>query len=187
MTNQLKLPGLVLPLADDETPDRSDLRDWPDVSASTVCHFAKQLGAAGEALFDCQMLCFGELSLQVGEFFSFDRLLLRPQGLVRVQVKTVTMPSDHGYRVEPRKGYRGSPRGLQRYGDDEFDLLAIVILRESVVYYTTDNARTHHIPHSAIAHLRRRPRASFDAAIAALEVGAEIPQAGPSLPGPGAD
>ena len=184
MTNQLKLPGLILPSVGEETPDRSDLRDWPDVSAATVCRFAKQLGAAGEALFDCQMLCFGELSLAVGEFFPFDRLIARANGLIRVQVKSVTMPSDHGYTVEPRKGYRGSPRGLQRYGDDEFDLLAIVILRESVVYYTADNARTHHIPFSAIAHLRRRPRASFDAAIAALGAGAEVPQAGPSLPGP---
>ena len=54
MTRQPKLTGLVLPPVDDNTRDRSDLKDWPDVSARTVCHFAKQLGAAGEALFDCQ-------------------------------------------------------------------------------------------------------------------------------------
>ena len=184
MTHQPKLTGLVLPPVDDAAPDECDLRDWPDVSAATVCRFAKQLGAVGEALFDCQMLCFGELSLAVGEFFPFDRLIARANGLIRVQVKTVTMPSDHGYTVEPRKGYRGSPRGLQRYGDDEFDLLAIVILRESVVYYTADNARTHHIPFSAIAHLRRRPRASFDAAVASIRAGAEVPQSRLSLQAP---
>ena len=89
----------------------------------------KQLGAAGEALFDCQMLCFGELSLAVGEcFFPFDRLIARANGLIRVQVKTVhDAQAITATRSSPARAIGGSPRGLQRYGDDEFDLLAIVI------------------------------------------------------------
>lgn len=181
MTHQPKLTGLVLPPVEDVAPDSCDLRDWPHVSAKTVCHHAKQLGAAGEALVDYQMLCVGELSLAVGEFFPYDRLIVRPDGLIRVQVKTVIMPADKGYTVEPRKGYRGSPRGLQRYAAGDFDLLAIAILREAVVYYTAEHAPTYHIPLSAIAGLRSNPRASFARALADLEAATEARGPAPRL------
>lgn len=187
MHHQPLLSGLTLPPARSTRVDLPGLRDWPEVSAETVCRHAKQLGAAGEAIFDSQMLCFGELCLPVGEFFAFDRLLLREDGPVRVQVKTVILPSGRGgYVVEPRKGYRGSPRGMRPYGDDDFDLLAIVILREGVVVYATGNARQHHVPVSAIPRLRRAPRASFDAALAALQARATDRPAPHWLPSPSA-
>ncbi|MBL4917592.1 hypothetical protein [Szabonella alba] len=183
MTSQPLLSGLRLPPVDLPAPAAHDLRHWPNLTSAAVCHHAKQLGAAGEALFDAQTLCFGELSLAVGEFFPFDRLILRAPRPLRVQVKTVTLPSPRGYSVEPRKGYRGSPQGMRRYEDDDFDLLAIVILRESVIAYTADMAPRHHVPLSAITHLRRDPRASFDAALAAIEeaaLGSTLPAA-PSI------
>ena len=169
MPHQPLLAGLDLPPVATTLPPVADMRTWPDVSAEAVCRHAKQLGAAGEALFDSQMLCFGELAVAVGEFFAYDRLLIRAGVPVRVQVKTAILPSSRGYTVEPRKGYRGSPRGLRRYEDDEFDLLAIVILREGVIFHTAANARQHHVPLSAIVHLRRDPRSSFDIALADLD------------------
>lgn len=172
MSIQLSLPGLMLPHTL-SLPDTSDLRHWPNVPAEVVCRHAKQLGAAGEALFDSQMHCFGEMSLPVPEVFPFDRVLLRSPRLLRVQIKTVTMPSDHGYAVEPRKGYRGSPQGTRPYGEDDFDLLAIVILRAGVIRYSAEKARRHHIPFSAIRSLHADPRASFDAALLALDHGPE--------------
>lgn len=164
MPIQYNLPGLMLPPTI-ALPDTRDLRNWPEVPAETVCRHAKQLGAAGEALFDSQMLCFGEIAASMPEAFSFDRILLRAPRLLRVQIKTIIMPSDRGYSVEPRKGYRGSPKGMRPYAEDEFDLLAIVILREAVIRYTAEKAPRHHIPLSAIRELRRNPRASFDAAL----------------------
>ena len=167
MPIQLDFPGLMLP-ATVSLPDTTDLRNWPDVPAAVVCRHAKALGAAGEALFDSQMHCFGEIAATVSEAFPFDRILLRAPRLLRVQIKTVIMPSDRGYTVEPRKGYRGSPQGMRPYEEDDFDLLAIVILRENVIRYIAGNAPRHHIPLSAIDGLRRNPRASFDAALSDL-------------------
>ena len=168
MPIQLDFPDLMLP-ATVSLPDTTDLRDWPNVPASVVCRHAKALGAAGEALFDSQMHCFGEIAAPVPEAFPFDRILVRAPQLLRVQIKTVIMPCDHGYKVEPRKGYRGSPRGMRRYEENDFDLLAIVILRENVIRYETGNAPRHYIPLSAIDGLRRNPRASFDAALSYLD------------------
>ncbi len=139
MAIQPTLSGLLLP-STISLPDTQDLRDWPHIPAEVVCRHAKQLGAAGEALFDSQMLCFGEIGLPVPEFLSFDRVLLRSPQLLRVQIKTVTMPSDHGYAVTPRKGYRGSPQGMRAYEADEYDLLAIVILSEGVIRYSAATA-----------------------------------------------
>ncbi|HHX82594.1 MAG TPA: hypothetical protein GX696_06390 [Pseudomonadaceae bacterium] len=179
MAIQPTLSGLLLP-ATISLPDTQDLRDWPNIPAEVVCRHAKQLGAAGEALFDSQMLCFGEIGLPVPEFLPFDRVLLRSPRLLRVQIKTVTMPSDHGYAVTPRKGYRGSPQGMRAYEADEYDLLAIVILSEGVIRYGAATAGRQRIPLSAIRRLREDPRASFDAALADLDGEAD------TLPVPGA-
>lgn len=172
MLHQPFLSGLVLPPLD-MPPASRDLRHWPDVSAETVCQHARRLGSAGELLFDSQMLCFGEKPLDPGEFFPFDRLILRAPRALRVQIKSVIMPAERGgYSVEPRKGYRGSPRGIRRYEDGDFDLLAIVLLRESVIRYSAEKAARYHIPLACIEQLRRDPRASFDSAIAALDAAA---------------
>ena len=185
MPHQPFLSGLVLPPAAMPPPACRDLRHWPDVAAETVCQHAQRLGAAGELMFDAQMLCFGETPLDPGAFFPFDRLLLRAPRALRVQIKSVIMPSGRGgYSVEPRKGYRGSPQGMRRYGDGDFDLLAIVLLRESVIYYSAEKAPRHCIPLSAIAQLRQNPRASFDSAVAALDAAACERTAPDSAPPP---
>lgn len=102
---------------------------------------------------------------------------------MRAQVKTVILPSTAGYVVEPRKGYRGSPGGVRAYADADYDLLAIVVLRESVILYTATKARRYTVPFAAIDRLRRDPRASFDAALADLD--AAHPEAlSPELPAP---
>lgn len=174
MPHQPWLSGLTLPPAVLPRPDCDDLRSWPDVSAGAVSRNAKALGAAGEALVDSQLLCFGELALPVGEFFPFDRLILRAPRPIRVQVKTVILPSPGGYVVEPRRGYRGNPGGTRPYDAGDFDILSIVILREGVIYHTAERARRYTVPFSAIDRLRRDPRASFDAALADLAA-ADLP------------
>ncbi len=181
MPIQPMLSGLTLPAVALPSRSSDDLRDWPDVSPAAVCRHAKALGAAGEAIFDAQMLCFGQLALPVGEFFPFDRLILRAPRPVRVQVKTVILPSAGGYSVEPRKGYRGSPLGMRPYAAEDFDLLAIVVLRESVVFYSAEKAPRHLVALSSIARLRRDPRASFDAALSDLDA-ADLESRSPDLP-----
>lgn len=181
MPHQPLLSGLNLPPAMMPRPACGDLRNWPNVSADAVCRHAKALGAAGEALVDAQLLCFGELAVPVGEFFPFDRLILRVPRPIRVQIKTVILPSTGGYAVEPRKGYRGSPAGMRPYAASDFDLLAVVVLREGVIRYTVEKARRYTIPFSAIDRLRRDPRGSFDAALADLDA-ARLETLSPDLP-----
>lgn len=181
MPHQPFLSGLHLPPALLPRPKSDDLRTWPDVTSEAVCRHAKELGEAGEALFDCNMRCFGELAVPVGESFPFDRVLLRAPRPIRVQIKTVILPSAGGYTVEPRKGYRGSPTGMRPYADTDFDLLAIVVLREGVIRYSAEKAKRYTIALSAIDRLRRDPRASFDAALADLDA-AHLETLSPDLP-----
>ena len=180
MSQQLTLPGLPLHSPDPSLSAAKDLRDWPDVSADVVCRHAKLLGAAGEAIFDAQMLMFGEIAAPVPESMPFDRILLRRPYSIRVQIKSVIMPSAHGYSIEPKKGYRGSPQGMRVYADDDYDMLAIIVLREGVIRFTTEKQRRFHIPLSAISQLRARPRLSFDAALQDLQARATAaPEAEP--------
>jgi hypothetical protein len=72
------------------------------------------------------------------------------------------MPSAQGYGVEPKKGYRGSPQGMRAHVDDDFDMLAIVVLRESVIRFTPEKQRRFNIPLCAIPQLRRQRRRSCD-------------------------
>lgn len=180
MSHQLSLPGFPLHTTDPSLSAAQDLRDWPDVPADVVCRHAKQLGAAGEAIFDAFMLMFGEIAAPVPESMPFDRILLRRPFSVRVQIKSVIMPSDHGYSVQPMRGYRGSPQGMRAYADDDYDMLALVVLRESVIRFTTEKQRRFNIPLSAISQLRAQPRLSFDAALHDLQARATAaPEAEP--------
>jgi hypothetical protein len=182
MTQQLTLPGFPLHHADPSPTAARELRDWPDVPFEVVCRHAKQLGAAGEAIFDAFMLMFGEISAPVPESFHFDRILLRRPVSLRVQIKSVIMPSAQSYSVEPKKGYRGSPRGMRAYADDDYDMLAIVVLRESVIRFTTEKHRRFNIPLSAIPQLRRQPRRRFDEALEGLQARADADPDGEAFP-----
>lgn len=182
MTCQLTLPGFPQHHADPSPTAARELRDWPDVPFQVVCRHAKQLGAAGEAIFDANMLMFGEIAAPVPESMPFDRILLRRPFSIRVQIKSVIMPSAQGYSVEPKKGYRGSPQGMRGYADDDYDMLAIVVLRESVIRFTTEKQRRFNIPLSAIPQLRAQPRRSFDAALQDLQERANADPDGEAFP-----
>lgn len=182
MPTQPLLPGLALPCSDTASSTADDLRDWPNVTADVVCRNAKQLGAAAEALFDSQMHVFGQIPLPVAEFLPFDRILLRPSGIWRVQIKSITMPTNDGYALELRRGYRCSPQGMRRYAATDYDLLAIVLLRENVIRFYAEHQPRYHIPFSAIRGLRLAPRASFDAAVALLEMQREQARAPRLIP-----
>lgn len=182
MSHQLTLPGFPLHHADPSPTAARELRDWPDVPFEVVCRHAKQLGAAGEAIFDAFMLMFGEIAAPVPESFHFDRILVRRPFSLRVQIKSVIMPSAQGYSVEPKKGYRGSPQAMRAYADDDFDLLAIVILRESVIRFTSEKQQRFNIPLSAIPQLRAQPRRSFDEALQDLQARANADPYGDAFP-----
>jgi hypothetical protein len=167
---QPRLPGLSLATPNTRHSVSDDLRDWPDVSASAVCRHASLLGAAGEAMFDAQMLVFGEISVNVTESLPFDRVLLRQPRSLRVQVKSTIIPNEHGYSLTPKCGYRRSSNGMRRYHEDDYDLLAIVLLKENVILYSAEKAARFTVHFSEIERLRRRPRETFDAAMSVLQM-----------------
>lgn len=58
---------------------------------------------------------------------------------------------------------------MRAYDADDFDLLAIVLLREGVISYTTSKRALQTVPFARIPYLRAHPRESYDAALAEIE------------------
>lgn len=169
MPYQPVLRGLDLPLPPPLLPDADDLSRWPDVTPDAVCRQAKRLGAAGEALFDSQALCFGEVVAKVPDFLPYDRVILRRDQTLRVQIKASVIPGRGGYEIALRRGYRGSPQGMRPYEADDFDLLAIVLLRDGVIFYSSSKRERQLVSFAQIPYLRAHPRESYDAALAEIE------------------
>ena len=170
---QPRLPGLLMDTANSRPSAKDELQNWPNISSETVCRHASLFGAAGEAFFDFQMLLFGEVSMNVTESLPYDRLLMRQPFSLRVQVKSLVIPRENGYRIIPKCGCRRSSSGMRAYHEDDYDLLAVVLLQENVAFYTAEKAPRIMIPFADIEQLRRRPRATFDAALQSLEMQAE--------------
>lgn len=169
MPQQLYFPGLCPP---DPAPEafeaRDALRDYPKIGSNTMVRFAKQLGTAGELLFDSVMMRLGERSIPCSEHEPFDRILWLPDALVRVQIKTRHAISDGQYVFQIKKGYQRSPNGTKPYDPADFDLLALVILPENAIKFTVEWRNTHRIALSEIARLRACPGASLQHALSEL-------------------
>lgn len=170
---QPRLPGILLDIENERPSASEELKDWPNVSSDIVCRHASLFGAAGEAFFDYQMLLFGEVSLNVTESLPYDRVLLRHPFSLRVQVKSLVIPRENGYRIIPKCGCRRSSLGMRAYHEDDYDLLAVVLPKENVAFFTAEKTPRIMIPFREIEQLRQHPRATFDAALRRLEMQVE--------------
>lgn len=190
MAVQLPLAGLALahpdPFTSDDACDTS-LWGYPDCPTEILqCH-AKRIGASGELLFDSLMTRFGLLSGKFDETTSFDRLLIVGDVGLFVQIKTTTHAQNGIYRFSASRGYNRSPGGVRAYEAGEFDLLALAVLPENVMAFTTSRRVYQGIAATAIPALRARPRDTLEEALRALGVPipGEVTGAGPDAPVPG--
>ena len=171
----LPRPPLCLP------PGSQRLWAFPHLTHEDRCRHAKALGHAGECLVDSLLLRYGLQVVQLPEFSGTDRLVLHPRQILRLQVKTTTTRRRHGWEFNAHHGYSRSPRGLRPYGPDAIDLLALVVLPENAVRFTTEQKARHRIRDAELAALRADPRASLEAAFWSLGLTA------PDLDGPQQD
>lgn len=176
MPVQLPLVGLMLPpVALRSAASVTALWSFPDLDTGTLCHHAKILGHAGEHFVDSVLLRFGLLPLALPEHSSADRLVLHPDAVLKLQIKTATAERGGAWHFNISKGYSHSPGGLRPYAASDFDLLALVVLPENVVRFSRDRRPAHRILRSEIAGLRADPRASLEEAL--LSVGLAAPAA----------
>ena len=172
MPHQMPLPGIDLPvpLVPSATPDadRTALQDYPHVPSHVLCQNAKQIGGAGEALFDSLVMRYGLDSLPMPESAAFDRMLLVGNLSVRVQIKTTSVPVGRAYSFTMSKGYRGSPQGVRSYAAGDFDLAACVILPANAVWVTAEKREGYRVDVTAIPGLVADPFASLRRALADL-------------------
>ena len=168
MPFQSLLPGL-LPRPPLCLPSGSQrLWDFPGLSLEDRCRHAKALGHAGECLVDSLLLRYGLQVVRLPEFCGTDRLVLHPRQILRLQVKTTTTRRRHGWEFNAHHGYSRSPRGLRPYAEGAIDLLALVVLPENVVRFTTEARPRHRISDTELAALRADPKASLEAAFWSL-------------------
>lgn len=172
MAVQLSLAGLDLPRAPANVDAAHSLWDYPHIPGSVVCEHAMLIGSAGEALVDSLLLRHGLLPMHVPGNLTSDRLVYTPGGLVRMQVKTCSMPRDGVYSFHVGKGYRNTPQGVRAYGPDDFDVLALVCLADNAVFFTHELRPDFRIPVSAIPSLRAAPRASLEEAL--INIGIDL-------------
>ena len=168
---QLLLPGFTPPERPAETRDaRAALAAYPDTPVADLCRHAKIVGRAAELLVDSILTRFGERVYPADEYERHDRILMLPDGAsIRIQVKarhSRTSTGAHVFNLKQRSARGCSGKGP--YLPEDFDLLAMVVLTESVVYFTADWQTRHVIEQGEIPALRRNPRASLDAALARL-------------------
>jgi len=170
MSHQPTLVGLEEVFNRPLTTPHQDLLQFPDVDTDTRRYHGKQYGRAGELLVESVFLSLGLQSVGVAEHSPFDCVVFLEQGVLRVQVKTVTRPRGGCFNFNVSRGYHRSPAGVRKYSDNDFDLLALVCLSENVVKFTADRRRSQSIGVEEIAALRRQPGASFEAALADIGV-----------------
>ena len=169
MPHQFRLPGFLPPAPAPECREaREALRDYPDVPGHVMCRYSKQLGTAGELLFDSLMMRLGERSVRCEEHEPFDRILWLPEGFVRVQIKTRHSATGDSYVFDIKKGYQRGPNGTRPYERSEFDILALAILPENVIWFTHEWRGSHRIRLAEIPRLRARPADSLVQALGEL-------------------
>lgn len=165
MTFQPTLAGFEELFAPIFPSQNEDLRDFPDVKSEALKTHGKELGRAGELLVESTLLRIGYQSISVSEHLPFDCVVLQPQGLIRIQVKTAARPRSACYNFNISKGYHRSPGGVRGYAESDFDLLALVALSDNVVKFSSDRRRSQSIGLDEVAGLRQRPGLSFEAAL----------------------
>lgn len=182
MAIQLTLTGLALPAPPAALETARDLWSYPDVPGATICDNACLIGAAGEALCDSLLLRHGLLPMSVPGSLPTDRLVYVPGGLVRMQIKTSSVPRDGAFNFNAAKGYRNSPQGARGYAEDDYDILALVCLSENVIAFTAEVRAYHRVPLFAVPGLRADPRATLTEAL--IRVGLDPDIARDTCPAP---
>ena len=168
--SQMLLPGLLPPV--EPPPLRAvsaptEMIDYPDIPGTIRATHAKRIGAAGERLTDSLLIRWGFHPLEAPESEPYDRLLFVGDDPIKVQVKTVTHPRGGFFTFTLEQGYRRSPGGRHKYRHGAYDIAALVVLPENVIYFSADPRRVQRVATTEIAYLRRKPQASFLDAIAA--------------------
>ena len=184
MAIQLTLRGLVLSTPPPAVLTARPLWGFPDIAAADLCENAVLVGAAGEALVDSLLLRHGLLPLAMPGSLSCDRIVWMPGGAFRLQVKTTVNARGGSFTFNAARGYRGAPQGRRAYGEDDYDVLALVALSEDVVAFTAEVRSHHRIPVAAVPGLRADLRATLTEAL--LRLGLD-PDAAPPDADPAAD
>lgn len=165
MAVQLSLAGLDLPRIPAHVDAARSLWNYPELPGSVICEHAMLIGSAGEALVDSLLLRHGLLPMHVPGNLSSDRLVYTTGGLVRIQIKTCSMPRDGAYSFHVGKGYRNTPQGVRAYAADDFDVLALVCLADDAILFTEELRSDFRIPVRMVPGLRSDPRASLEQAL----------------------
>ncbi len=168
MTHQPPLRGLEDVFRPDLPVQNTELMHFPNVDSDTLKHHGKQIGRAGELLVESILLRMGLPSVSPAEFMPVDFFVFHEIGILRVQVKTAARVNNGCYQFNISHGYHRSPRGVRRYAETDFDLLALVGLQDNVVKFSVDRRRSQTIGIEEIEGLRRKPGASFESALADL-------------------
>jgi hypothetical protein len=185
MQNQFFLPGLapveatplsLLPRLGVPDLCLPALFDYPFVEGQVRSANAKAIGRAGEVLVDSTLIRLGFESFAPGEDQGYDRVIglndplaCTLRLLARVQVKTTTCLSGDAYSFPMSCGYRGSPQGRRGYGEDAFDIAALVILRHNAIFFTAEKRPTHVIPRALVPMLRDKPQSTLLPALRAVQ------------------
>jgi hypothetical protein len=170
MTHQPPLRGLEDVFRPDLPVHNTELMHFPNVGSDTLKHHGKQIGRAGELLVESILLRMGLPSVSPAEFMPVDFFVFHEIGILRVQVKTAARAKNGCYQFNISHGYHRSPRGVRRYAETDFDLLALVGLQDNVVKFSSDRRRSQSIGVDEVDRLRRRPGESFEQALDALGV-----------------
>lgn len=191
MSVQLTLPFFPPPVPCATAPAAPrqpalQLIDYPAVTGETLCHHAKIIGAAGEALVDSLLMRRGLISLPVPETGTFDRLVLIDGRSLRLQIKTTTHAVGGVYGFAMKKGYRGSPQGSRAYEATDYDLAALVILPENIAVFSAEKRGTHRISQRSVGAIRHAPCTSLETALLHLGIALRAPTATaiPPIPTP---
>lgn len=168
----LRLPG---------PPKQTALLQFPNVDADILKRHGKEIGRAGERLVE-SILCRLGLNCQlVDEHQAYDCVVFLRSSYLRVQIKTAARPRNGRYHCNVAKGYHGSPNGVRRYDESDYDLLALVGLQDNVVKFSADRARSQFIGLDEVDLLRRRPAASYLRALGELGLDGIAASAGQAL------
>jgi hypothetical protein len=170
--DDLRLPGPAKQTA---------LLQFPNVDADTLTRHGKQLGRSGELLVESTLCRVGIDCHLMPEHLAYDCVIFHGRLTVRVQVKTAARPRDGRYHYSISKGYRGSPSGVRRYDEGDYDLLALVGLQDNVVKFSADRTRGQFIGLDEVDLLRRRPAASYLRALGELGLDGIAASAGQAL------
>lgn len=172
MPFQPSLPGLLSRPPSCLPPGSHRLWSFPDLPGIECSRHAKILGLAGECLADSMLMRYGLSVMRLPEFSGVDRLILHPDRILRLQIKTTSTRRNGAWVFQIHHGNGRSPKGLRPYDPGAFDLMALVVLPENAVVFTAEARRSIRISDRELTALQRDPRGSLETAFRSLDLAA---------------